>query len=114
MFGYVVAGAAAVAFGVIAVKEMNKTTGEKVKGGDTVFVNADSLRVANGAVIDTAGADRSLRTFLQGFLNTSVKVVNVRLGSADGIRGAIIGFPFEVAFPPAGVVSIERNGKRIT
>lgn len=111
MFQYIVGGAAALAFGAIAAKEMSKTTGEKVKDGDTLFVRADKLHLADtNAPADVAG----FQAFLAGFLNTSVKVTMARLTpKSTGITGTIIGFPKVVAFDRADVTSIERDGKKI-
>jgi len=116
MFGWIVGGIAALAFGGIAYKEVTKTTGEKVKDGDTVFVRADKLRLAETATLaDTAG----LQAFLAGFINTNVKVTNVHLTPQSNavdrtiITGTIVGFPRLLAFSKADVTSIERNGARI-
>ena len=109
MFQYILGGAAALAFGAIAAKEMSKTTGEKVKDGDTLFVRADGIKLA-GADADIAG----LKAFLAGFLNTSVKVTTARLTpNSTEITGTIIGFPKVVAFDRSAVTSIERDGKKI-
>lgn len=114
MFGYIVAGVTALAFGGIAIREATKTTGEKVKDGDSVFVRADGLHLVDSSPTDDAG----LKAFLAGFLQTSVKVTNVHLpvkgGKSTDFTGTIIGFPRVVAFASAAVNSIERNGARIT
>jgi hypothetical protein len=111
MFGYVVAAVTAAVFGGIAYKEVTKPTGEKVKDGDTVFVRADAIHLADtSAPNDVAG----LQAFLASFLNTSVKVTTVRLTpKSHGLTGTILGFPRVVAFDRSAVTSIERNGARI-
>ena len=43
MFQYIIGGVAALAFGAIAIREVTKPTGDKVKDGDNVFVLADAL-----------------------------------------------------------------------
>jgi hypothetical protein len=112
MFQYVVMGVAAAVLSGIAYKEASKPTGEKVKYGDAVFVRADALKLAdaNTNQNDVAG----LRAFLAGFINTAVKVTDVRvMPQATGLTGSIIGFPRTLFFERTAVQSIERNGKRI-
>jgi hypothetical protein len=113
MFGYFVAGAAALLFGGIAYKEATKTTGEKVKAGDTTFVRADALRVSGTA--PNPAVQASLQSLLAGFMSTSVKVSGVQpLPGTTSFSGTIVGFPQPVVFDRSAVVSIERNGARIT
>ncbi len=110
MFGYIVAGITAAVFGGIAVREVTKPTADKVKDGDTVFVRADALRLADTtAPTDVAG----LQAFLAGFINTNVKVTTVRRTPTGSFTGTILGFPRVVAFDKPAVASIERNGARI-
>ncbi len=112
MFQYVIAGVAAAVFGGIALREATKPTGEKVKNGDSVFVRADSIRVASSK---SAGDDLGLRAFLAGFVSTNVKIADVSGNNGNPIlRGSIVGFPKALEFDRSAVVSIERNGQRIT
>ncbi len=117
MFGYILAGVTAAIFGGIALHEVNKPTGEKLKKGDSAFVEVRMLRMASG--ITAPGLDdAALQAFLGGLITSSVKVVNCEpqaIGNGQpGAIGTIVGFPKPVAFPLTGVTSIERNGKRIT
>ncbi len=112
MLGWVIAGVTGAVFGGIALKELSKTTGEKVKDGDTVFVRSDMLRLADSnAGPDVAG----LKVFLAGFINNSVKVTTARrTPGTKAFTGTILGFSRVVAFDENAVSSIERNGSRIT
>lgn len=111
MFQYIVAGITAAIFGGIAIHEATKPTGEKVKNGDAVFVRADALHPADlTSTADTLG----LRAFLAGFLSTAIKVSAVKTNGKADMTGTILGFSKSVGFPSTAVVSIERNGKRIT
>ena len=100
--------------GVLALVgyEKTRTTGSKVKDGDSVFVNAMSLRPMSGTTPDML----ALKTFLDGFMATNVKVSNVvRSGISPGdATGQIIGFEAAaVMFPLSAVTVIDRNGTRI-
>jgi hypothetical protein len=116
MFGYFVAGAAALLFGGIAYKEATKPTGDKVKEGDTVFVRADGIHLGvPGSPAANAPKQAGLTTLLAGFMSTSVKVTGVRKTQThDSLLGTIVGFPDLVGFSRTAVTSIERNGARIT
>jgi len=117
MFQYIIGGIAALAFGAIAVKELTKTTGEKVKDGDDVFVHADAIQVLTPAgTVPNPVNGASLKAFLAGFLTTSIKVSAARLEAPPSTRitGTILGFPSIVVFDRSAVASIERNGARIT
>ena len=111
MFGWIIGGVTAAVFAGIGIREATKPTGEKVKNGDSVFVRADALSLADtNAVQDIAG----LQAFLTGFINTSVKIGTARLTpGTTKITGTILGFPRVVSFDRSAVTSIERNGKRI-
>jgi hypothetical protein len=109
MFEYAIASVAALLFGGIAYKEASKTTAEKARNGDNVFVRADALRV-QGTPGDLS--DGGLASFLKGFLQSNVKITNLEIAAGGG-RGTILGFSKVVVFPLSAIASIERDGKRI-
>ncbi len=108
MFGIIVIVAVVAVGGYIGISEMNKTTGEKVKAGDSVFVPLDQISALNP--VDGA----PLGAFLKGFTSMVAKVTNVIPGATHELMtGNIIGFPGGVSFPRQSVASIDRNGTRI-
>jgi hypothetical protein len=100
---------AVVGIGVTALLE-GRSTGEKVKNGDSVFVNATSLRPLSGSPVDID----ALRVFLSGFLATNVKVTSVAIGPNKTAVGNIIGLSPSVLFDLSAVTRIERDGKQFT
>jgi hypothetical protein len=108
MFGLVVLAAVVLGGGYIAFTEINKTTGQKVKDGDGVFVPVEKL--STGVAAD----DLALKAFLGGLVSVVAKVTNVTVDAVKGLgHGNLIGFPATVSFPLESVASIDRNGTRI-
>lgn len=108
MFGIIVIAAVVIGGGIIAAIEVNKTTGEKVKTGDSVFVPLEQLTTVNPV------AQIPLRAFLTGFTSLVAKVSGVIPGATPSmLTGNIVGFPDSVTFPRNAVASIDRNGSRI-
>lgn len=126
MFGYILGGITAAIFGGIALHEGLKPTGEKLKTGDTAFVNVQGIRVSPIGLNPTEQdiATRGLQTFLAGTLGSDIRVNNCQpatVGVAStstpveaGATGSILGFARTVEFPLRSVRALERNGKRIT
>ncbi len=110
MIPVIIAGAAILSFGAIALYGSLKSTASKVEDGDSVFVKADQISLEGPP---SPASSAALTSFLAGFVTTLIKVSRVTRSGTQG-KGTIEGFPQAVVFPLEAVAMIDRNGTRIT